>query len=121
MTFIGWRTGSPSCGVKTGRHGVPPGSTGFPVFEILEQRGFEGDGGQRPGLAKHVPGFRNEGLTSATLNGCNDPADEYGLLRPELPASGRNRRATPRLPSRQQERLLNYAAAHDSTYIAKER
>ena len=92
------------CGVKT----VVMESTGvywIPVFEILEQRGFEVCW-STPAMPSTFPGARP---TSATPNGCSD-LHEYGLLRP---ASGRKGEiAALRAYLRQRERLLDYAAAH---------
>ena len=92
------------CGIKT----VAMESTGvywIPVFEILEQRGFEvilvnaRD-------AKHVPGRKTDVSDAQWLQRLH----EYGLLRasfrPQAEIAGL------RAYLRQRERLLDYAAAH---------
>ena len=92
------------CGIKT----VVMESTGvywIPVFEILEQRGFEvlvvnaRD-------AKHVPGRKTDVSDAQWLQRLH----EYGLLRasfhPQAEIAGL------RAYLRQRERLLDYAAAH---------
>lgn len=92
------------CGVKT----VVMESTGvywIPIYEILEQRGFEvlvvnaRD-------AKHVPGRKTDVSDAQWLQRLH----EYGLLR----ASFRPEAEIARLRAylRQRERLLDYAAAH---------
>jgi Transposase len=104
MIFIGWRTGSPVAGSKT----VVMESTGvywIPVYDILEQRGFEvmlvnaRD-------AKHVPGRKTDVSDAQWLQRLH----EYGLLRasfrPQAEMAGL------RAYLRQRERLLDYAAAH---------
>ena len=92
------------CGIRT----IVMELTGvywIPVFEILEQRGFEVMVVNARD-AKHVPGRKTDVCDAQWLQRLH----EYGLLRRQLPASGRDRRAAS-LP-RQRERLLDYAAAH---------
>src|SRR6476620_4426592 len=92
------------CGIRT----VVMESTGvywIPIFEILEQRGFQlmvvsaRD-------AKHVPGRKTDVSDAQWLQRLH----EYGLLRPSFrpPAEIAGLRAY----LRQRERLLDYAAAH---------
>jgi transposase len=92
------------CGIKT----VVMESTGvywIPVFEILEQRGFEVMVVNARD-AKHVPGRKTDVSDAEWLQRLH----EYGLLRasfrpqPEI--------AGLRAYLRQRERLLDYAAAH---------
>ena len=92
------------CGVKT----VAMESTGvywIPVFEILEQRGFEvmvvNDRD-----AKHVPGRKTDVSDAEWLQRLH----EYGLLRPSFQPQAEI--AGLRAYLRQRERLLDYAAAH---------
>ena len=93
-----------ACGIKT----IVMESTGvywIPVYEILEQRGFEvlvvnaRD-------AKHVPGRKTDVSDAQWLQRLH----EYGLLRasfrPQAEMAGL------RAYLRQRERLLDYAAAH---------
>jgi transposase len=93
-----------SCGVKT----VVMESTGvywIPVFEILEQRGFEVMVVNARD-AKHVPGRKTDVSDAEWLQRLH----EYGLLR----ASFRPQAdiAALRAYLRQRERLLDYAASH---------
>ena len=92
------------CGVRT----VAMESTGvywIPVFEILEQRGFEvvlvnaRD-------AKHVPGRKTDVSDAQWLRRLH----EYGLLRASFRPKGEL--AALRAYLRQRERLLDYAASH---------
>lgn len=92
------------CGVKT----VAMESTGvywIPVYEILEQRGFEvflvnaRD-------AKHVPGRKTDVSDAQWLQRLH----AYGLLRASFRPQGEI--AALRAFLRQRERLLDYAAAH---------
>jgi len=92
------------CGVRT----VAMESTGvywIPVFEILDQRGFEvilvnaRD-------AKHVPGRKTDISDAQWLQRLH----EYGLLRASFRLKGEV--ATMRAYLRQRERLLDYAASH---------
>src|SRR5947209_11053767 len=92
------------CGIKT----IVMESTGvywIPVFEILEQRGFEVMV-VNAREAKHVPGRKTDVSDAEWLQRLH----EYGLLRasfrpqPEI--------AGLRAYLRQRERLLDYAAAH---------
>jgi len=92
------------CGVRT----VAMESTGvywIPVFEILDQRGFEvilvnaRD-------AKHVPGRKSDISDAQWLQRLH----EYGLLRASFRLKGEV--ATMRAYLRQRERLLDYAASH---------
>ena len=92
------------CGITT----VAMESTGvywIPVFEILEQRGFEvvlvnaRD-------AKHVPGRKTDVSDAEWLQRLH----EYGLLRASFRPTGEI--AALREYLRQRERLLDYAAAH---------
>ena len=92
------------CGVKT----VVMESTGvywIPVFEILEQRGFEVMVVNARD-AKHVPGRKTDVSDAEWLQRLH----EYGLLRasfrPQAEIAGL------RAYLRQRERLLDYAAAH---------
>jgi hypothetical protein len=92
------------CGVKT----VVMESTGvywIPVFEILEQRGFEVMVVNARD-AKHVPGRKTDVSDAQWLQRLH----EYGLLRasfrPQAEIAGL------RAYLRQRERLLDYAAAH---------
>jgi transposase len=92
------------CGIKT----VVMESTGvywIPVFEILEQRGFEVMVVNARD-AKHVPGRKTDVSDAQWLQRLH----EYGLLR----ASFRPRAEIAGLRAylRQRERLLDYAAAH---------
>jgi transposase len=93
-----------SCGVKT----VVMESTGvywIPVFEILEQKGFEVMVVNARD-AKHVPGRKTDVSDAEWLQRLH----EYGLLRasfrPQAEIAGL------RAYLRQRERLLDYAAAH---------
>jgi transposase len=92
------------CGVRT----IAMESTGvywIPVYEILEQRGFEvmlvnaRD-------AKHVPGRKTDVSDALWLRRLH----EYGLLRPSFRPKGEL--AALRAYLRQRERLLDYAASH---------
>jgi transposase len=92
------------CGVRT----VAMESTGvywIPVYEILEQRGFEvmlvnaRD-------AKHVPGRKTDVSDAQWLQRLH----EYGLLRASFRPKGEL--ASLRAYLRQRERLLDYAASH---------
>jgi transposase len=92
------------CGVRT----VAMESTGvywIPVYEILEQRGFEvvlvnaRD-------AKHVPGRKTDISDAQWLRRLH----EYGLLRASFRPKGEL--AALRAYLRQRERLLDYAASH---------
>jgi transposase len=92
------------CGVRT----IAMESTGvywIPVYEILEQRGFEvmlvnaRD-------AKHVPGRKTDVSDAQWLRQLH----EYGLLRPSFRPKGEL--AALRAYLRQRERLLDYAASH---------
>jgi transposase len=92
------------CGVRT----VAMESTGvywIPVYEILEQRGFEvmlvnaRD-------AKHVPGRKTDVSDAQWLRQLH----EYGLLRASFRPKGEL--AALRAYLRQRERLLDYAASH---------
>ncbi|HSZ15756.1 MAG TPA: IS110 family transposase, partial [Terracidiphilus sp.] len=92
------------CGVRT----VVMESTGvywMPVFEILEQRGFEVMVVNARD-AKHVPGRKTDVSDAQWLQRLH----EYGLLRasfrPQAEIAGL------RAYLRQRERLLDYAAAH---------
>src|ERR1700754_2432117 len=96
-----WFTG---CGIKT----IVMESTGvywIPVFEILEQRGFEvilvnaRD-------AKHVPGRKTDVSDAQWLRRLH----QYGLLRASFRPQGEL--AALRAYLRQRERLLDYAASH---------
>src|SRR6201991_3320072 len=96
-----WFTG---CGIKT----IVMESTGvywIPVFEILEQRGFEVMVVNARD-AKHVPGRKTDVSDAQWLQRLH----EYGLLR----ASFRPQAEIAELRAylRQRERLLDYAAAH---------
>jgi transposase len=92
------------CGVRT----IAMESTGvywIPVYELLEQRGFEvmlvnaRD-------AKHVPGRKTDVSDAQWLRRLH----EYGLLRPSFRPQGEL--AALRAYLRQRERLLDYAASH---------
>src|SRR6201995_4540092 len=92
------------CGGQT----VAMESTGvywIPVYDILEQRGFEvilvnaRD-------AKHVPGRKTDVSDAQWLRRLHD----YGLLRASFRLKGEV--ATMRAYLRQRERLLDYAASH---------
>jgi transposase len=92
------------CGVRT----IAMESTGvywIPVFEILDQRGFEvilvnaRD-------AKHVPGRKTDISDAQWLQRLH----EYGLLRASFRLKGEV--AIMRAYLRQRERLLDYAASH---------
>jgi transposase len=92
------------CGIKT----IAMESTGvywIPVFEILEQRGFEVIVVNARD-AKHVPGRKTDVSDAQWLQRLH----EYGLLRasfrPQAEMAGL------RAYLRQRERLLDYAAAH---------
>jgi transposase len=92
------------CGIKT----VVMESTGvywIPIFEILEQRGFEVMVVNARD-AKHVPGRKTDVSDAEWLQRLH----EYGLLRasfrPQAEIAGL------RAYLRQRERLLDYAAAH---------
>src|SRR5690348_2976824 len=99
-----WRTGSSDAACARS----PWESTGvywIPVYEILEQRGFEvmlvnaRD-------AKHVPGRKTDVSDAQWLRQLH----EYGLLRPSFRPKGEL--AALRAYLRQRERLLDYAASH---------
>ena len=98
----GWRTGSSSAAYAPSRWS-PPGSIWIPVFEILDQRGFEvilvRD-------AKHVPGRKTDISDAQWLQRLH----EYGLLRASFRLKGEV--AILRAYLRQRERLLDYAASH---------
>jgi transposase len=92
------------CGIRT----VAMESTGvywIPIYEILEQRGFEvmlvnaRD-------AKHVPGRKTDVSDAQWLRRLH----EYGLLRASFRPKGEL--AALRAYVRQRERLLDYAASH---------
>ena len=92
------------CGIKT----IVMESTGvywIPVFEILQQRGFEVMVVNARD-AKHVPGRKTDVSDAQWLQRLH----EYGLLRasfrPQVEIAGL------RAYLRQRERLLDYAAAH---------
>jgi transposase len=92
------------CGIKT----IVMGSTGvywIPIFEILEQRGFEVMVVNARD-AKHVPGRKTDVSDAEWLQRLH----AYGLLRasfrPQAEIAGL------RAYLRQRERLLDYAAAH---------
>ena len=92
------------CGIRT----VVMESTGvywIPIFEILEQRGFQVMVVNARD-AKHVPGRKTDVSDAQWLQRLH----EYGLLRPSFrpPAEIAGLRAY----LRQRERLLDYAAAH---------
>ena len=92
------------CGVKT----VVMESTGvywIPVFEILEQRGFEVMVVNARD-AKHVPGRKTDVSDAEWLQRLH----EFGLLRPSFRPQAEI--AGLRAYLRQRERLLDYAAAH---------
>jgi transposase len=92
------------CGIKT----VVMESTGvywIPVFEILEQRGFEVMVVNARD-AKHVPGRKTDVSDAQWLQRLH----EYGLLRASFRPQGEI--AGLRAYLRQRERLLDYAAAH---------
>ena len=93
-----------NCGVKT----VVMESTGvywLPVFEILEQRGFEVMVVNARD-AKHVPGRKTDVSDAEWLQRLH----EYGLLRPSFRPQADI--AGLRAYLRQRERLLDYAASH---------
>ena len=92
------------CGIKT----IAMESTGvywIPVFEILEQRGFEVMVVNARD-AKHVPGRKTDVSDAQWLQRLH----EYGLLRPSFRPQAEI--AGLRAYLRQRERLLDYAAAH---------
>ena len=92
------------CGVKT----VVMESTGvywIPVFEILEQRGFEVMVVNARD-AKHVPGRKTDVSDAEWLQRLH----EYGLLRPSFRPQAEL--AGLRAYLRQRERLQDYAAGH---------
>jgi transposase len=92
------------CGIKT----VAMESTGvywIPVFEILEQRGFEVMVVNARD-AKHVPGRKTDVCDAQWLQRLH----EYGLLRASFRPQAEM--AALRAYLRQRERLLDYAAAH---------
>src|SRR3954465_10106204 len=92
------------CGVET----VAMESTGIywiPLYEILDQRGFEGVV-VNARAAKHVPGRKTDVSDAAWLQRLH----EYGLLRASFRPAGAI--ATLRSYLRQRERLLDQAAAH---------
>src|SRR5256714_12964230 len=92
------------CGIKT----VVMESTGvcwIPVYEILEQRGFEVRVVNARD-AKHVPGRKTDVSDAAWLQRLH----EFGLLRGSFRPQGAI--AALRAYLRQRERLLDYAAAH---------
>ena len=104
MISIVWRTGSRSAGSRRS----PWSSTGvywIPVFEILEQRGFEvvlvnaRD-------AKHVPGRKTDVSDAQWLQRLH----EFGLLRASFRPKGEI--AALRAYLRQRERLVELAASH---------
>src|SRR5215471_3007458 len=93
-----------SCGVQT----VVMESTGaywIPVFEILEQRGFEVMVVNARD-AKHVPGRKSDVSDAEWLQRLH----EYGLLRASFRPQAEM--AALRAYLRQRERLLDYAAMH---------
>ncbi len=92
------------CGVRT----VAMESTGvywIPVFEILDQRGFEVIVVNARD-AKHVPGRKTDISDAQWLQRLH----EYGLLRASFRLKGEV--AVMRAYLRQRERLLDYAASH---------
>src|SRR5947209_6845266 len=92
------------CGVRT----VAMESTGvywIPVFEILDQRGFE-VALVNAREAKHVPGRKTDISDAQWLQRLH----EYGLLRASFQPKGEI--AILRSYLRQRERLLDYAASH---------
>jgi transposase len=92
------------CGIKT----VVMESTGvywIPVFEILEQRGFEVMVVNARD-AKHVPGRKTDINDAQWLQRLH----EYGLLRPSFRPQAEM--AGLRAYLRQRDRLLEYAASH---------
>jgi transposase len=92
------------CGVKT----IVMESTGvywIPVFEILEQRGFEVMVVNARD-AKHVPGRKTDVSDAEWLQRLH----EYGLLRPSFRPQAEI--AGLRAYLRQRERLQDYAAGH---------
>jgi hypothetical protein len=92
------------CGIKT----VVMESTGvywIPIYEILEQRGFE-VWVVNARDAKHVPGRKTDISDAAWLQRLH----EFGLLRGSFRPQGAI--AALRAYLRQRERLLDYAAAH---------
>src|SRR5580658_1139539 len=92
------------CGIKT----IVMESTGvywIPVFEILEQRGFEVMVVNARD-AKHVPGRKTDVSDAQWLQRLH----EYGLLRASFRPQAEM--AALRAYLRQRERLLDYAAAH---------
>ena len=92
------------CGIKT----VVMESTGvywIPIFEILEQRGFQVMVVNARD-AKHVPGRKTDVSDAQWLQRLH----EYGLLRPSFRPQAEI--AGLRAYLRQRERLLDYAAAH---------
>jgi len=76
----------------------------IPVFEILQQRGFEVVVNARD--AKHVPGRKTDVNDAQWLQRLH----EYGLLRASFCPQAEI--AELRAYLRQRERLLDYAAAH---------
>jgi transposase len=92
------------CGIKT----IVMESTGvywIPVFEILEQRGFEVMV-VKARDAKHVPGRKTDVSDAQWLQRLH----EYGLLRASFRPQAKI--AGLRAYLRQRERLLDYAASH---------
>src|SRR5256885_1154902 len=92
------------CGIKT----VVMESTGvywIPIYEILEQRGFE-VWVVNARDAKHVPGRKTDISDAAWLQRLH----EFGLLRGSFRPQAEI--AALRAYLRQRERLLDYAAAH---------
>src|ERR1700690_4472358 len=92
------------CGIKT----IVMESTGvywIPVFEILEQRGFEVMVVNARD-AKHVPGRKTDVSDAQWLQRLHS----YGLLRASFRPKGQI--AELRAYVRQRERLLDYAASH---------
>src|SRR6202023_2669223 len=92
------------CGIKT----IAMESTGvywIPVFEILEQRGFEVMVVNARD-AKHVPGRKTDVSDAQWLQRLH----EYGLLRPSFRPQAEI--AGLRAYLRHRERLLDYAATH---------
>src|SRR3989440_11045214 len=92
------------CGIKT----VVMESTGvywIPIYEILEQRGFEVRVVNARD-AKHVPARKTDVSDAAWLKRLH----EFGLLRGSFRPQGAI--AALRAYLRQRERLLDYAAAH---------
>src|SRR5271167_1382375 len=92
------------CGIRT----IVMESTGvywIPVFEILEQRGFEVMV-VKARDAKHVPGRKTDVSDAEWLQRLH----EFGLLRPSFRPQAELAALRAYLPQR--DRLLDYAAAH---------